>query len=88
MGIQVHDIDSIDNQSANVKSSKRIVISKPVCIIIVVSIILTFSALIIGLTVGLKNVYTLSETEKYETCLDLSCKNFSLLQSIFFYQFY
>jgi type III secretory pathway component EscS len=88
MAVQVQDSDNIDNQSSNAISPKRIVISKLVFLIIVASVILTFVALIIGLTVGLKKAYTPSETEKYETCLDLSCKNVSLLQSIFFYQFY
>ena len=76
-----------DSYSKDIKSSKRIVISKLVCIIIVVSVVLSLAALIIGLTVGLKKAYTPSETEKYETCLDLSCKNVSLLQSIFFINF-
>ena len=66
-----------------VSPKKGITISKLVCIIIVMSVTLAFVALIIGLTLGLKKAYTPSEMEKYETCVDLSCKNFSILQSMF-----
>ena len=76
-----------DNTYANanvyVSPKKGITISKLVCIIIVMSVTLAFVALIIGLTLGLKKAYTPSEMEKYETCVDLSCKNFSILQSMF-----
>ncbi len=47
---------------------------------------MSFVAVIIGLSVGLKSAYKTdcareSDTQKLEICKDLSCKNPSILQS-------
>lgn len=67
-------------------AAKGIKISKNVGIIVVISIVISFVAVIIGLSVGLKSAYETdctkeSDTQKYEICKDLSCRNASLLQS-------
>ena len=66
-------------------AKRSIKISKSVAIIIIISVIALFVAVIIGLAVGLKSAYEtdctkISENEKYETCRELSCKNSSILQ--------
>lgn len=67
-------------------TKKGITISKTVGIIIITCIAVSFAAVIIGLSVGLKDAYKTdctkqSDTQKYEICQDLSCRNISILQS-------
>ena len=63
---------------------KGITISKPLCILIIFGTILVFVSLIVGLTLGLKkNDCEQSDEQKYETCLDLNCRNTSLFFSEF-----
>jgi hypothetical protein len=63
-----------------------ITISKLVCFVIIGIVTVSFVAVIIGLSVGLKSAYKTdcakeSDTQKLEICKDLSCKNPSILQS-------
>ena len=66
--------------------AKEIYVSKKLVIITTVVIVLIFIAVILGLTLGLKNAYKTecledSEAQKYEICRDLSCRNNTVLQS-------
>jgi hypothetical protein len=63
-----------------------ITISKLVCFVIIGIVAVSFVAVVIGLSVGLKSAYKTdctneSDTQKLEICKDLSCKNPSILQS-------
>ena len=64
---------------------KGILISKPILWTIIIVILISFVAVLIGLSVGLKQqnkpeCNNPSETQKYLTCLDFTCKNFTILQ--------
>ena len=78
----------VSPESIPVSPSKTgIVIPKKILIIVVAALVLSFVAIIIGLSVGLKDAYKTecndpSEIQKYEACVDLSCRNQTLLQSI------
>lgn len=62
------------------ESKKFIKIPKWIFIVSLVCLVLLVVALIIGLTLGLKKAYAPSETQKYETCVDISCNNLTILQ--------
>jgi hypothetical protein len=65
-------------------SKNGITISKGLCVLLIFGIILTFVGLILGLTLGLKKKECdQSDEQKYETCVDLSCRNSSILLSGF-----
>ena len=60
-------------------------VSKQVCLVIVAVVTVSFVAIIIGLSVGLKSAYKTdcfkeSDTQKLEICKDLSCKNPLIIQ--------
>ena len=84
---------SLDNQS----TKKDFEISRTLGIIIAIIIIACFLAVTIGLAVGLKSAYKTdctkqSDTQKFQICQDLSCRNISILErvsfSIFFILFF
>ena len=73
---------SLDNQS----TKKDFEISRTLGIIIAIIIIACFLAVTIGLAVGLKSAYKTdctkqSDTQKFQICQDLSCRNISILES-------
>lgn len=62
-------------------TKKGVTVSRPVCILTIIGVLLAFIALILGLTLGLRKNCEDSDKKSFEDFLELSCRNLTVLES-------